>query len=61
MSNVFNRGGIINERKINIKGCCKQLLDTYLTEKRNNINSISNYNCSADDTCRSKYQYRIRR
>lgn len=29
MSNVFNRGGIINERKINIKGCCKQLLDTY--------------------------------
>ncbi len=32
-----------------------------LTEKRNNINSISNYNCSADDTCRSKYQYRIRR
>lgn len=30
MSNLFNRGGIINERKINIKGCCKQLLDTYL-------------------------------
>ena len=30
MSNVFNRGGIINERKINIKGCCKQLLDTYI-------------------------------
>ena len=29
MSNVFNRGGIINERKINIKGCRKQLLDTY--------------------------------
>ena len=32
-----------------------------LTDKLNNINSISNYNCSADDTCRSKYQYRIRR
>lgn len=32
-----------------------------LTEKRNNINSISNYNCSADDISRSKYQYRIRR
>lgn len=29
MPNVFNRGGIINERKINIKGCRKQLLDTY--------------------------------
>lgn len=34
MSNVFNRGGIINERKINIKGCCKQLLDTYSKVKR---------------------------
>ena len=32
-----------------------------LTEKRNNINSISNNDCSADDTSRSKYQYRIRR
>ena len=31
-----------------------------LTEKRNNINSISNYNCSADDISRIKYQYRIR-
>ena len=30
------------------------------TEKRNNINSISNNDCSADDTSRSKYQYRIR-
>ena len=44
MSNVFNRGGIINERKINIKGCRKQLLDTYKIRKRNNINSISNNN-----------------
>ena len=33
MSNVFNRGGIINERKINIKGCRKQLLDTYEINK----------------------------
>lgn len=38
MSNVFNRGGIINERKINIKGCCKQLLDTYAIEWAKNRN-----------------------
>lgn len=30
------------------------------TEKRNNINSISNNNSSIDDISRSKYQYRIR-
>lgn len=40
MSNVFNRGGIINERKINIKGCCKQLLDTYKRQTMNK-NSLS--------------------
>ena len=54
MLNIFNRGGIINERKINIKGCCKQLLDTSIEEQRNNVNYtsyndnnnyyISNYN-----------------
>ena len=31
-----------------------------LTEKRNNINSISNYNSCFANTCGSKYQYRIR-
>lgn len=42
----FYRGGIINERKINIKGCRKQLLDTYKVNKRNNVNSVSCDNSS---------------
>ena len=51
------RKGKSNERK---RG--KRMKSTLKkTEKRNNINSISNNDCSADDTSRSKYQYRIRR
>ena len=50
------RKGKSNERK---RG--KRMKSTLKkTEKRNNINSISNNDCSADDTSRSKYQYRIR-
>ena len=46
MSNVFNRGGIINERKINIKGCRKQLLDTYNKKLWDYVNSASCNNCT---------------
>lgn len=47
------RKGKSNERK-RMKSTLKK------TEKRDNINSISNNHSSIDDISRSKYQYRIR-